>query len=101
MLMVRLYNLDSTDHNIMELSDLGANLSTFSMAFNSLTNQGLCTLLIRAPHVVSLDLMENNVIFAPDKVVPMWQNIWDSPSVLCHLNVSGNAPDLLGYAHLF
>ena len=56
MLTLRLYNLNLTNYDIMELPDLRANLSTFSMSFNSLTNQGLGTLLMRATHVVSLDL---------------------------------------------
>ena len=85
----------------MELPDLGANLSTLSVALNSLTGQGLGTLILRVPRVASLDLKGNNMMFTLDSVVSLWQDGWDTPSALRHLNVSSNAPDLVGYAHLF
>ena len=71
------------------------------MAFNSLTDQGLAIVLTRAPRGVSLDLEGIHMVFAPESVDSLWKDRWEDKSVLRHLNVSGNAPDLLGYTHLF
>ena len=73
------------------------------MQFNSLTDQGLATVLIRTLRVVSLDLEGNNMVFTPQSsgVNLLWRDRWEEKSVLRHLNISSNTPDLLGYVHLF
>ena len=43
------------------------------------------------------------MVFTPQSsgVNLLWKDRWEDKSVLRHLNVSGIAHDLLGYAHLF
>ena len=79
---------------------LRANLSTLSVALNCPTDQGLGSLMAIAPHGVSFDIEGNNIQFTPGRVDSLWQDSWPTPSALPHLNISSNAPDLVGYAHL-
>ena len=53
--------------------------------------------------MVSLDIKGENMVFAPESsgVNLLWKDRWEEESVLHHLNISSNTPDLLGYVHLF
>ena len=98
MLSLTLSGLGLTDQDVHHLPrNLGHNLDTVGVAFSTLTDNGLDTLLTLAPELISLDLEGNEIKFTPTSAEV--DRLWRAEGRLIYLNASCNHFTIFSYIH--